>query len=435
LTPPARVSVVVPCFNLGELVGEAIDSVLAQTFDDVEIVIVDDGSTDDATRRALAGLDRPKTRVVRSPNRGLSAARNLGIRESVGAYVCSLDADDRLTPECLERGVELLDAEPDVAFVTHWLETFGDEHWTWRPTRCDLGALLDLNMVNGAALVRREVVDAVGGFDESMREGCEDWEFWIRVTERGYQGVILPEVLYLYRRRPDSMSRTMNESDVHLRLYAELVHKHPASYRRHLPDLLLRRERTIGDLHSRIDSLRQELDGYLEPALAQRRRELAVARERREVAARRALLTAEVDRLRWEVSEHSQRADWLDREREGLLEDRRGLHARIDDLTREAAEQARRAEEHVRLAEERGRSADERGRRAEEEARRADQQIRRADEEARRADEEARRADEQARLAAEQRTAVADLRASWSWRLTAPLRRLADWVGFRGARR
>ena len=143
--PPPRVSVVIPCFNLGALVHEAIDSVLAQTFQDVEIVVVDDGSTDDATRRTLADLDRPKTRVVRSENRGLSAARNLGIRESGGGYICSLDADDRLAPECLERGVQLLDAEPGVAFVSHWLETFGDEHWTWQPTRCDLGALLDLN--------------------------------------------------------------------------------------------------------------------------------------------------------------------------------------------------------------------------------------------------------------------------------------------------
>ena len=130
-----------------------------------------------------------------------------------------------------------------------------------------------------------------------MREGCEDWEFWIRVTERGYVGAILPEVLYRYRRRPDSMSRTMNESETHLRLYAELVRKHPESYARHLSDLLLRRERTIGDLYSRIDAMQHELVDYLEPALAERERELTTARARRDAAARRDRLAADVDRL------------------------------------------------------------------------------------------------------------------------------------------
>ena len=69
--------------------------------------------------------------------------------------------------------------KPRVAFVSHWLETFGDEHWTWKPDWCDLPSLLARNSVNGAALVRRAAFEAVAGYDEAMRDGCEDWDFWL----------------------------------------------------------------------------------------------------------------------------------------------------------------------------------------------------------------------------------------------------------------
>jgi glycosyltransferase involved in cell wall biosynthesis len=277
---PPRVSVVVPCFNLGNFLDEALDSVAAQTWTDFEVVVVDDGSTDPETRRLLESLDRPNTRLVRSENRGLPAARNLGIANSRGEFVCSLDADDRLEPSWIERAVQVLDSDPGLAFVSHWLDTFGDEHWEWKPDRCDLARLVDTNTINGAALVRRAVVEAVGGFDESMRGGCEDWEFWIRVVERGYRGAIVPEILYHYRRRPDSMSREMHRADRYLDLHADIVRKHAASYRRHLPDLVLRRERTVADLTASIRAVEEELDGWLQPARAERRREVGRARAR-----------------------------------------------------------------------------------------------------------------------------------------------------------
>ena len=111
------------------------------------------------------------------------------------------------------RRSRVLDARPEIAFVSHWLETFGDEHWTWKPERCDLPSLLARNAVNGAALVRRNAFEAVGGYDESMREGCEDWDFWLRLVEQGFDGTIIPEVLFHYRRRADSMSREMLDEE------------------------------------------------------------------------------------------------------------------------------------------------------------------------------------------------------------------------------
>src|SRR5207248_10063202 len=98
-----RVSVIIPCFNLGGYLDEAVESVLAQTFQDFEILIVDDGSTDEETRRVLAYYRKPRTRVVRSENRGLPAAKNLGLAHTTAPLVCMLDADDQLDPALLEK--------------------------------------------------------------------------------------------------------------------------------------------------------------------------------------------------------------------------------------------------------------------------------------------------------------------------------------------
>jgi glycosyltransferase involved in cell wall biosynthesis len=275
-----QVSVIIPSFNLGRFLPEAIASVRRQTFPDFEIVVVDDGSTDPETAEAIRSAAGPDLRAVRSDNRGLSAARNLGISEARGGLISCLDADDIFAPQWLELAVARLDAEPDLAFVSHWLEAFGDEQGEWTPGRGDLAALLDQNVFNGAALFRRQLVDEVGGFDESMRDGCEDWEFWIRVMEAGHRGAILPRALYRYRRRPDSMSRAMTDSDTWFRLFGEIVEKHPNSYREQLLDLLLRREWTIAGLCRGIDAVQEELPTILEPAVRMRRRELEAARAR-----------------------------------------------------------------------------------------------------------------------------------------------------------
>jgi len=336
-----RVSVIIPCFNLGQYLPEALESVRRQTFSDVETIVVDDGSTDEETRAVLARVTGPRTSVVRSDNRGLSAARNLGISKSAGEYICSLDADDMLEPTWLEKGVAVLDQAPEVAFVSHWIQAFGDETWEWRPGRCDLDVLLDMNAVNGAALFRRSVVDTTGGFDESMRDGCEDWEFWIRVTEAGFRGAIIPEILYRYRRRPDSMSRIMNATDTRLRLLRELIEKHSASYQTRLLNQVLRREWTIAGLAQRIDGLQEELDVNLVPSLRERRAELASVRARLGEARRVEELASALRALEHEHAVAAARADDLQHSFESLTSELRAVeleHAsalrRIDDLHR-----------------------------------------------------------------------------------------------------
>jgi glycosyltransferase involved in cell wall biosynthesis len=276
-----RVSVIIPCYNLGRYLDEAVESVLSQTYQDFEILIVDDGSTDPATHALLADYRRPKTRVMRTIHAGLAAARNLAIANTAGAYLCALDADDRLEPRYLEKVVPILDAEPSVAFASCWLRTFGEEDWEWKPEQCDLPTLLWEDTVLTAALVRRQAVLDTGAYDTKMPvQGDEDWDLWLTLVERGYRGVILREVLFNYRRRAGSMSTVCWNGSGHLPLASYRFAKHWETYRAHLNDVFLHQDAETSDLLRRNDEMERYLASDLEPAVAARRNELAALRER-----------------------------------------------------------------------------------------------------------------------------------------------------------
>jgi glycosyltransferase involved in cell wall biosynthesis len=280
LTRP-KVSVIVPCYDLGEFLPEAVDSVLAQSCQDFEIIVVDDGSTDAATAALLASFARPKTRVLRAPHAGLAAARNRGIAASTGEYLCALDADDRLQPTFLAKMVAVLDAEPSIAFVSAWLRTFGEESWEWKPERCDLPTLLWEDTVLTAALVRRAAVEAVGGYDTAMpAQGDEDWDLWLTLVERGYRGVIVPEILFEYRRRAGSMSTVCWHGPAHLPLARYRFDKHRDTYRCYLTDVLLHQDDETAELLRASDELERYISSELEPAVALRRKELETLRAR-----------------------------------------------------------------------------------------------------------------------------------------------------------
>jgi len=308
MTP--TVSIVIACYNLGQYLDEAVSSVLTQTFQDFEILIVDDGSTDAATQAVLAGYSRPKTRVIRAAHAGLAAARNLGISHAAGRYLCALDADDRLEPAFLEKMIRVLDNDELLTFSSCWLRTFGDEAWDWTPERCDLPTLLWENTVLTAALVRRDAVLAIGGYDTNMPEqGDEDWDLWLTLVERGHRGAILPEILFNYRRRAGSMSTVCWYGPGHLPLLRYRVAKHRATYERYRLDVLLHQDDITAALLRRNDRLERHLASDLEPAANLRRQELATLQAKLASGSRvenleAALLatTAEVAALRGSMS-------------------------------------------------------------------------------------------------------------------------------------
>lgn len=207
------VSVVIPAFNAKKWIAEAIDSVLAQTFEDYEIVVVDDGSTD-ATEQALGGLIRAKQiRFFRQQNSGVSAARNRGVDESRGELIAFLDADDLFHPEKLRKQVALFDQQPDLGFVYANFEKFADaggelgvrDMGQFRG-RVYPGILQEWSalMALPTLMVPKQVFQALGGFDESVSWG-EDIDLYFRIT-REYAIDLVPEALCRVRVHPASAS-------------------------------------------------------------------------------------------------------------------------------------------------------------------------------------------------------------------------------------
>jgi peptidoglycan/xylan/chitin deacetylase (PgdA/CDA1 family)/GT2 family glycosyltransferase/SAM-dependent methyltransferase len=197
------IAVVIPCYNLGRTVEEAVESVEQQARPAAELVIVDDGSDDVYTRQILARLERRGISLTRTPNRGVAAARNLGVALTSAPYLVLLDADDALEPAYLERLGGVLDARADLDFVTCAIQAFGDAEYTWSPPPCTWVDTLVKGGPHISTMFRRALWERVGEFDERL-PGYEDTDFWLSAIEAGSQGVVLDEPLLRYRVRSGS---------------------------------------------------------------------------------------------------------------------------------------------------------------------------------------------------------------------------------------
>lgn len=212
------VSVVIPCFNYGAFVAEAVDSVLAQTLHDLEIIVVEGGSTDGITPSVLRALHRPRTTVLfRDERHRAGDNRNFGIRHAKGRYICCLDADDKLRPTYLEKAVFLLE-QSGYDVVSTSVRRFGAVEETYGVLPApDLSALLQLgNHVTTCAVFRRVLWEEAGGYQDSAPGEVqlhEDWRFWIRLASLGARfRNVCGEHLFLYRAHSQgSLSGTLGK--------------------------------------------------------------------------------------------------------------------------------------------------------------------------------------------------------------------------------
>jgi len=203
------VSVIIPCFNYGQCVIEAIQSILHQTFQDFEIIIVDDGSNDGVTRKVLSDIKHPRIKVIYQKNRGESAARNNGIRNARGTYILPLDADDKVHSTLIEKYVWLLKNNPSLGFAYSGVQFFGDRSGLFADCfyEYNFSRLLTRNFIHITSLFKKEDWERIGGFNESITE-AEDWEFWLNMGKHGIYGQLLPEPLLFYRSHDASQSTT-----------------------------------------------------------------------------------------------------------------------------------------------------------------------------------------------------------------------------------
>ncbi|MCC5841519.1 MAG: glycosyltransferase family 2 protein [Opitutales bacterium] len=214
---PPGVSVVTPWFNVGAVFHETAESLFRQTFQQWEWLIVNDGSTDPAALKELETYRRGGDRRIRvidlAANAGPSAARNRGVAEARAPFVFHLDADDLIEPTAIEKCYWYLLTHPRCPWVNGWSVAFGADRYLWRKGFDEAGRFLSDNWVTGRAMVRVTAHREIGGYDEDIRGGYEDWAFWLKGAQCGLWGGTLPEFFDWYRQREDHWQRWENLSE------------------------------------------------------------------------------------------------------------------------------------------------------------------------------------------------------------------------------
>jgi len=279
-----------PCYNHGAFVEEAVASALAQDEPGLELIIVNDGSTDAATNRVLAGLSDPRLQVIQSENRGPAAARNLAITHALGTYILPLDADDRIAPDYARRAADVLDEQAQTGIVYGGAEFFGERTGTWRLAPFAVPEVLLENLVFNSMVFRRSDWERAGGYDEQMREGWEDWDFVLSLVALGVDVQCLPGTVYYHRVRAGSRDDSLDRA-AHIRCYQRMFANHRDLYLANVDYLFGQiydlRHLASGRKHleHRIQSLKYQV-AHLERVDEARRLQLAALKEHRAADAR-----------------------------------------------------------------------------------------------------------------------------------------------------
>ena len=246
------VSVVIPCFNHGAYLSDAINSILQQTYKNYEIIVVNDGSTESATINVLNNLTSPNTTVLNKENGHLASARNFGIKNSKADFILLLDADDKFESTFLEKSVNILLNNHKVGFVSCYYKYFdGSDLLLNYSESGGIEKYLVKNNNVACALIRKEIWEQVGGYNENYKDGYEDWDFWIKVTDKGWNGFIIEEPLFYYRVKKKSM--IIESRKKHLQLVKSLVENNIEIFRKNILTAIYERDKEIFYLKNRLE--------------------------------------------------------------------------------------------------------------------------------------------------------------------------------------
>ena len=235
----SNVTVIIPCYNDGQYIMEALQSLYYQTLLPEKIIVVDDGSNV-ITRKILSSINHPLVQVIYQENKGVSAARNLAISIAETDYIANLDADDYYEPTFIEKAVVVLNQDQEVVAVSSYHRIFNgsDSIEIVTPLGGKLKDFIVKNNCSSNTMFRKKAWLTVGGFDEKMKEGYEDWEFWIAVLKKGGEIHILQEVLSHYRIKAVSRDQNaLQKHDFELRKY--IYYKHKGVYEANLDFYIL----------------------------------------------------------------------------------------------------------------------------------------------------------------------------------------------------
>lgn len=231
-----KVSVIIPCYNQGKYLEESVNSVLNQTFQDFEIIIVNDGSTDNS-KEIIDKIEHPKVIKIHQENKGVAAARNEGIKRASGEYILPLDSDDKIAPTYIEKAVHHIEKDPNIGIVYCEAEFFGEKTKKWNLPSYSLFDMLKANCIFCTALFRKKDWEIVGGYREKQKNLWEDYDFWLSLIEMGREVFQIPEVLFYYRQYEETSRSKETNADL-LQRYRDIIDNHPKLYLENIPFLI-----------------------------------------------------------------------------------------------------------------------------------------------------------------------------------------------------
>lgn len=228
----SKVAIIIPCFNHGAFIGEALNSLNGLSGDEIEVVIINDGSTDPSTLEVLQQIEKEGWRVIHQANQGLGKTRNNGIKATNAPFILPLDSDNRINPDYIRKATALLKENPEITVVYSNPRYFGEREGIGEIPDFNLQKLMLGNYIDACAVYRRSAWEAVGGYDENMPfMGVEDWEFWLNLAFHGYGFYHINEALYDYRVAPVSMIKKDTAPNFQeLKRYIETKHKNFLDY-------------------------------------------------------------------------------------------------------------------------------------------------------------------------------------------------------------
>lgn len=257
------VSVVIPYYNDGKYIHETLESIQHQTYKNVEIILVDDGSTEKESIRIFDDLKKIGFQTYRQKNAGPSAARNLGISHSRGKYILPVDADDKIRPIYIEKAVHYMESHTQCGIVYCKAEFFGARSGLWNLPKYSIEQMLLNNCIFVSALFKRTDWETVHGYDSNMKYGLEDYEFWLSIIELGQGVYCIPEVLFLYRIKSVSRNtRFEKRGEVYAETYEYILRKHMKLYTRYWIDVILMLRNENYELRKRYNKLVNKIPFY-----------------------------------------------------------------------------------------------------------------------------------------------------------------------------
>ncbi len=225
------VSVIMPCYNDGKYIKEAIESVKKQTYPEWELIIIDDGSDDEETVKIIESIENDRITVLHTEHLRPAGARNHGIKHAKGKYILPVDSDDKIDPTYMEKAVKKIESDEKLGVVYCEADLFGEKSGKWDLPAYSFDKMLLDNVVFVTALFYKTDWEKLGGFNTNMAAGMEDYDFWLGILGLGREIYQIPEILFHYRIKPVSRTTGFQSDYTQMQeVYRQMYDNHKEFY-------------------------------------------------------------------------------------------------------------------------------------------------------------------------------------------------------------